>query len=53
VTAPALPRRGNGGPRRYHRRMLTHFFTAMLVIDSVAITVFALYVVFRLVTDES
>lgn len=33
--------------------MLTHFFTALLVIDSVAITVFAVYVVKRLVTDES
>lgn len=33
--------------------MLTEFYTALLVLDSVAITAFALYVVYRLVTDES
>ena len=33
--------------------MLTHFYTALLVLDSVAITAFAIYVVKRLVTDES
>lgn len=30
-----------------------HFFTSLLVIDSVAITLMAVYVVYRLVTDES
>lgn len=33
--------------------MLTEFYTSLLVLDSVAITAFALYVVYRLVTDES
>lgn len=53
MTAPALPHRGTGGLRRYDRPMLTEFYTALLVLDSVAITAFALYVVYRLVTDES
>jgi hypothetical protein len=33
--------------------MLTHFYTAMLVVDSLVITAFAIYVVYRLVTDGS
>lgn len=53
MTAPALPHRGSGGRRRYADPMLTEFYTALLVLDSVAITAFALYVVYRLVTDES
>lgn len=32
--------------------MLVHFFTALLVIDSVLITLFAVYVVYRLVTEQ-
>ena len=53
MTAPARPHRGSGGRRRYACPMLTEFYTALLVLDSVAITAFALYVVYRLVTDES
>lgn len=53
MTCLALPHRGSGDRRRYDCAMLTEFYTALLVLDSVAITAFALYVVYRLVTDES
>jgi uncharacterized membrane protein len=33
--------------------MLTHFYTGLLILDSLAITAFAIFVVYRLVTEES
>jgi len=33
--------------------MLTHFYTGLLILDSLAITAFAIFVVYRLVTEDS
>ncbi len=33
--------------------MLTHFYTGLLVLDTVLITAFVIYVVYRLVTESS